>query len=225
MKPSGLCRICIIGLCLFAIEVGIAFQEAVKPGVTEWNLAAMNDSARANVTKSGDPVTVETSFGKAVLFDGTKDGIFVDENPLRDLSEFTIEVLFRPDPGGLSEQRFFHMGEMSRDRVMLETRLTPEDNWYLDAHIRSGDSALTLIDSAKQHPTGKWYHLAFVVRNGLMEAFVDRTLELRGGISFKPFKGGKTSLGVRQNRVYWFKGALAWIRITPACLEPAEFKK
>jgi hypothetical protein len=32
---------------------------------------------------------------------------------------------------------------------------------------------------------------------------------------------GRTSIGVRQNRVSWFKGAIAEVRFTPAAL-PAD---
>ena len=214
----------LVVVCLWGAELA-PFQDGTGPGIIEWDLAQMNDSARTGVTKSGDPKTIQAPFGHAVLFDGTQDGLFLDHSPLIGLSSFTLEVLFRPDSGGMPEQRFLHMGEMNRDRVMMETRLTAENNWYLDAHVRSGDSALTLIDKEKQHAAGEWYHLAFVVRDGLMETFVNGNPELRGGIPFRAFKSGNTSLGVRQNRKYWFKGAIGRIRITATCLEPQNFMK
>jgi hypothetical protein len=151
------------------------------------------------------------------------DGLFFEQSPLAGLHAFTLEVLFRPDSGGLPEQRFLHMGEMNGDRVMLETRLTPGNEWYLDAHIRSGDSALTLIDKGRLHSLGLWYHIAVVVRDGSMEVFLNGRLELHGGIPFKAFADGRTSLGVRQNKRYWFKGAIGRIRITPARVEPEGF--
>ena len=133
-------------LVCVALPVAVVFQEGKKSGVVEWNLASMNDSAQVAIDRSGNPATIETPHGLAVFFDGVSDGFFLEHNPLAGLDAFTLEVLFRPDSGGLPEQRFLHMGEMSRDRVMLETRLTTGNEWYLDAHIRSGDSALTLID-------------------------------------------------------------------------------
>lgn len=117
------------------------------------------------------------------------------------------------------------MGEMNRDRIMLETRLTPDDRWYLDAHLRSGDSARTLIDSTKLHPTGEWYHAAFVVDRGAMRVYLNGRLELEGALPFAPLKGGSTSIGVRQNRRYWFKGAIRTVRVTPTCVTPSAFLK
>lgn len=204
--------------CLFSFTT--TAQEQVM-----WNLASLMDTIAPPFAKTGNPGIIEIPGGRAVSFNGAEDGLFMDENPLATLPQFTVEVLFRPDPDGLPAQRFLHMGEMSRDRVMLETRLTKENMWYLDAHVRSGDSALTLIDSTKLHATGQWYHVAFVVEDGHMETFVNGMPELRGGIPFKAFKGGKTSLGVRQNHVHWFKGAIAVIRISPMCLQPSEFVK
>ncbi len=210
-------------LVCVALPIAVVFQEGKKAGVVEWNLASMNDSAQVPLVRSGNPATIQTPHGHAVFFDGVSDGFFLDHNPLASLDAFTLEVLFRPDSGGLPEQRFLHMGEMNRDRVMLETRLTPGNEWYLDAHIRSGDSALTFIDKEKLLPLGLWYHVAVVVRDGQMEVFVNGKSELRGGIPFKAFAGGRTSLGVRQNKKYWFKGAIGRIRITPACLQVEDF--
>jgi hypothetical protein len=196
-----------------------------RQGVVESELGTLNDSIPSGLTKTGNPQTIDSPYGKAVQFDGVGDGLFVETNPLQDLPRFTLEVVFRPDPKGLPEQRFLHMGELRGDRVMLETRLTDEDQWYLDAHLRSGDSAKTLIDKEKTHRVGAWYHVALVVDNGKMDTFVDGKHELGAIIRFIPFKGGKTSIGVRMNRVYWFKGAICRIRITPKCLSPHEFRK
>jgi hypothetical protein len=107
----------------------------------------------------------------------------------------------------------------------METRVMDDDQWYLDAFIKSGDSSRALIDKNKLHPTGTWYHIAFVVDNGKMDTYVNGEHELSGKVAFSPFKEGKTSIGVRMNKVSWFKGAIYKIRITPKCLIPAEFMK
>ena len=60
----------------------------------------------------------------AIEFDGVRDALFVGTNPLAGLEAFTIELDFRPDEGGLAEQRFLHLGEANGDRVLFETRLT-----------------------------------------------------------------------------------------------------
>ena len=196
---------------------------ATQQTVTEWNLDALNKTGTAGVTKSGNPKTLQIAGKAAVQFDGIQDGIFLDRNPLANLSRFTLEVFFRPDPKGPHEQRFLHMGEATGSRMLLETRVTEDDQWYLDAFIKSGDSATTLIDKEKIHPIGPWYHIAFVVDGGTMDAYVDGVHELHGSVHFLPFSDGQTSIGVRMNKVSWFKGSIHRIRVTPQCLTPEQF--
>jgi hypothetical protein len=189
----------------------------------EWELGHLN-RAQGGLTIVGNPTPVECRYGKALQFDGIGDALFFDSNPLAYLRRFTVEIIFRPDSDGTREQRFLHMGQQ-RDRLMVETRVTKDHQWYLDAHLRSGDSAKTLIDSTKLHPTDTWHHIAVTVDNGKMETYVDGVHELTGGIPFAPFASGNTSIGARQNMVYWFKGAICKIRITPRNLRPSEFLK
>jgi hypothetical protein len=195
-----------------------------KQEALEWELGMLGKKD-VEFTTSGNPRVIDCQYGKALEFDGVGDALFLDTNPLAGLRRFTVEVIFRPDSGGLREQRFLHIGDARRDRLMVETRLTKANQWYLDAHLRSGDSAKTLIDSTLLHPAGVWYHLAVVVDNGLMKTYVNGVHELAGGIPFSPFKAGRTSIGVRQNRVYWFRGAICKIRITLRDLLAQKFMK
>jgi hypothetical protein len=211
----------LLGSCVATKEAAMGTQRRI----VEYELAALNEPDSIGKTRVGNPHTVDSPYGKVVQFDGAGDAIFLDTNPLRNLSEFTVEVIFRPDPKGPPEQRFLQMGEVNRDRMMLETRLTADDQWCLDAHIRSGDSARTLIDKQKVYPTGTWHHVALVVDGGKMHTYVDGTHELEGTVTFSPFRSGRTSIGVRMNRMYWFKGAIYKIRITPKALAPSHFMK
>lgn len=189
----------------------------------EWQLGSLNASALTEESKSGNPSTISSPYGEAVQFDGKGDALFLERNPIVNLHRFTVEVIFRPDPKGQPEQRFLHMGEVDGDRMLIETRLTDDNQWYLDAFIKSGDSSKTLIDKNKIHPVGEWYHIALVVDDGKMDTYVAGNHELEGVVAFSPFKSGRTSIGVRMNKLYWFKGAIATIRITPKCLAPSEF--
>jgi len=56
-----------------------------------------------------------------------------------------------------------------------------------------------------------------------MTTFINGQKELEGTIGFSSIDEGKTSIGVRQNKVSWFKGAIYKIRITNKILFPAEF--
>jgi hypothetical protein len=155
-------------------------------------------------------------------FNGTDDGIFVEAMPISGLEQFTIEVILRPESGGNFEQRFLHIGEVNGDRVLFELRSIPE-GWYLDGYIRNGDQQCTLIDPKRVYPSDAWYHTAYVVDHGNISTWVNGKKELEGKIDLTPLKTGKTSIGVRQNEVSWFRGTIYKIRITPKALPPDKF--
>lgn len=170
----------------------------------------------------GNSKLIEYKKGQALEFNGRNDGIFLHEMPLTNLKEFTIEVLFYPASGGNFEQRFFHTGEISGDRVLLEIRTTAT-NWYFDAFVQSGNQKMTLIDPKLLHPLNQWYHVAYVVDNGRLSTYINGQKELVGAITFSPIQTGKTSIGVRLNEQSWFKGTISQIRISPEALEPNQF--
>ena len=228
-RPRSIVSVFVVFPCLAVIFVlqSCSFLKGLSVSTSSdvfvWQLAALNSPGTVGVTKSGNPLTIDSPQGKAVQFDGKGEALLVDSNPLINLNQFTVEVLFRPDPKGLPEQRFLHVGELDGDRMMVETRLTADNHWYLDAYIKSGDSSKALIDKSLLHSTGEWHHIAFVVDKGKMDTFVDGKHELEGHVTFSPFKKGQSSIGVRMNKQYWFKGAIATIRVTPRCLKPEEF--
>lgn len=177
-------------------------------------------------TTWGAPQVTDTDRGRAVCFDGERDGLLLDVNPLQGLGELTVEVLFRPDRDGAPEQRFVHFSEEGGDnRALLETRLLPGGVWYLDTFLRKGEAELPLRVSAAQHPAGEWYWAALTYRDGRMRHFVNGTEEASGALSFAPLGSGRISLGVRQNQVSWFKGCLSELRISPTALGPEELQK
>ncbi|MFT5864130.1 MAG: hypothetical protein ACI828_002804 [Flavobacteriales bacterium] len=174
-----------------------------------------------NAAILGNPKIIDSPYGDAVLFNGIDDGIFLDFTPLLHLQDFTVEVIMRPDTNGLAEQRFLHLGEMVGDRIMLETRLTNDGFWYVDGLLASGGFRVIFIDPKKLHPLNEWYNVAMVNKNGKVELFINGKSEFKGELSFSPFKKGKSSIGVRQNKVFWYKGAIYKMRITPRALKPS----
>jgi hypothetical protein len=44
-------------------------------------------------------------------------------------------------------------------------------------------------------------------------------------VNFGPLGQGQVSLGVRQNKVFWFKGAIREVRFTPAALPPGKLQR
>ncbi len=171
----------------------------------------------------GSPQVIETPYGKAELFDGNRDGIFVNTNPLAGAKTFTVEAIFRPDLGGSSEQRWLHIQEETGDnRILLEIRLSGT-LWFLDTFIKSGDKNRTLYAENFKHAVGEWHHVALVYDGNTMRHYVDGKAELSGALSIAPLARGKSSIGVRMNQVYWFKGAILKVRFTQRALSPQQF--
>lgn len=189
-----------------------------------WKIDNLKKIGGNKVTILGDPKIIKTAHGKAVWFDGVDDGIFLETNPLAGATEFTVEAVFRPDAGGLAEQRWFHIEDTENveSRAMLETRLNGNE-WFLDTFIKSGENRLPLFAENFKHPVGQWYSIALVFDGSEMRHYVNGKLELSGKLSIKPMGKGRTSIGVRQNKVYWFKGAVRKARFTNRALSPKEF--
>ena len=208
-----------LGACL-AWSAGCADDTAP----VTWQLDNLDSIGGHAVTVAGDPRVIDTPDGKAILFDGVDDGIFLDTHPLAGMEAFTVEVVFRPDRDGSAEQRFFHMQEDDSDaRVMFETRLVENTRWFLDTFILSGEQRVVLYAEDDLHDLDAWQHAAIVVDGETMRHYVNGELELSEPLAYAPQGDGKTSLGVRLNRVHWYKGAIRTARFTPGALGPEDF--
>jgi hypothetical protein len=195
----------------------------VNNGIWECTLSDLKTKVAGEMI-SGSPALVDSPYGKAVWFDGIDDGYFLENNPLNGLSCFTIEAIICPDADGPFEQRFLHIGGTDSDRLLLELRLTPENNWYLDTFILCGESKQAVIDPQLLHPAGKWYHVVLTLdKTGKMTNYINGKVELTGNVSYRPINSGAMSLGARRNKVSWFKGAIYKVKITPEVLEPKGF--
>ena len=161
----------------------------------------------------------------AAMFDGAKDGVLVPVNPLAGAKAFTIEILFSPAEGGLPEQRFFHLEDTAASRVMIETRLDGKGGWWLDTFLSFQGKGLPLIDPKRVHPTGQWHWVALRYDGKTMSHYINGEKELEGEVAFGPMVAGKLSLGVRQNKVYWFKGSIREARFTPEALTPEKLQR
>ncbi|MBI1358128.1 MAG: LamG domain-containing protein [Acidobacteria bacterium] len=177
------------------------------------------------VKVEGDPQVIDTPLGKAVEFDGEGDALFLDVHPLAGAEVFTWELIFRPDSDGGAEQRIFHLQQDgAQSRFLFETRLV-KGRWLLDAFVNSDvtHKNLALMNWDVTHPTDKWYHVAMVYDGKTFTSYVNREVQLSGEVKFAPQGPGKTSVGVRINRVDYFKGAFRQARFTRKALKPSEF--
>ena len=197
-------------------------QPAPGRSVT-WKIDNLKRIGGATVNLIGNPSVIGRGAAKAVLFDGIDDALVLDANPIAGAHAFTVEAVFRPDASGNKEQRWFHIQQdNSENRVLLETRLVG-DEWFLDTFIKSGENNRALFAENFKHPLGAWYHVALVYDGTEMRHYVNGQQELAGPLTIAPLDHGKISIGVRMNRLFWFKGAIRKARFTPKALSPKEF--
>jgi hypothetical protein len=193
-----------------------------------WNLNSLDNIGGHKTEKIGEPKLEKTSKGEAVIFDGIGNGLIVHSNPLRNAEAFTVEIIFNPaksDNPNNVEQRFVHFQNLTNEnsRILIELRLTKDNQWFLDTFIKSDDQALTLYAEKFPHPVDQWYHAALVYEKGLMKHFVNHVEEMSGNVAYVPIEEADTSLGMRINHVSWFNGAIKTLRVTDKALIPSEF--
>ena len=127
--------------------------------------------------------------------------------------------MLAPSPGGPEEQRYLHIQQTDIDnRALLELRMAPDGTWCLDAFLRFAPTGLTLIDRNVRHSAAAWHTAALTYDGKAMAAFVDGKQIQAGEVAFGPMRAGRTSIGVRQNKVSWFKGQIRLVRFSPEAL-------
>jgi len=191
----------------------------------------INNSTNINgfvATNNGAPQVIATPYGDAVLFNGVNDGLTVGTNPIAGATNFTVEMIFRPDPITHAEAwqpRIFHIQSPNPPdhRLTLEARIV-NDSWYADVFLRTSASAnLTLIDSNKVHSLGDWHHVAATYDGTVFRSYVDGVAELSGALAATPLVDGVSSVGMRANQVNFFEGAVLALRFTSRVLATNEF--
>lgn len=215
-----------ISAWLWAIPFAVILQGCAADGPqgTVWKLDNLKSIGGHVPEVLGSPQIVQTPHGSGMQFNGQSDGLILPTNPLKGLSQFTIEMLFKPDAGGLAEQRFLHAQDEAGSRALMETRLFG-DNWAFDAFLLSGSNQLALYDRTKLHPVDRWTWVAMVYDNGKFTSYIDGVKELEGNVAIPPMGEGKISLGVRQNKVYWFKGTIQQVRFHQSALTPDQLQR
>ena len=205
--------------------------EAVMEGPSEgvmWTFDRLENIGGHKTTVLGQPKVIDSPVGKAVEFDGVDDALFIDTHPLAGAKTFTWEAIFRPD-GGQKEQRWFHLSEQdpqtgadTDNRMLFEIRVV-DDQWYLDSYSQSGTESKALMNRQALHPLGAWYHVASVYDGQEFRNYVDGVQEGSAQLRLAPHGPGHASVGVRINKVFFFKGAVHLARFTRKALSPSEF--
>ncbi|MCX6136625.1 MAG: DUF6250 domain-containing protein [Ignavibacteriales bacterium] len=192
-----------------------------------WTLDNTSSIGGYPVTVAGSPFVKPFDEWNAVVFDGIDDGLIVQGCPLNKSSEFTIEIIFKPDSSfpTNAEQRFLHVQKpnMESRRMLIELRLSGPNRWFVDTHIRADSARLTCLAEKFPHPVDEWYHAALVYRNGKAAHFVNGQEEMSGSIDYIPVDSASVALGMRMNQKSFFKGAIRTVRLTRRALVPSEF--
>ena len=215
---------------LAALQLGSS-GGAIMDQTTEsvmWTFDRLENIGGHKTTVLGQPKIIDSPVGKAVEFDGVDDALFIDNHPLAGAKTFTWEAIFRPD-GGQREQRWFHLSERdpqtgadTDNRMLFEIRVV-EDQWYLDSFIQSGTESKALMNRQALHPLRAWRHVASVYDGREFRNYVDGVQEGSAQLHLAPHGPGHTSVGVRINKVFFFKGAIHLARFTRKALLPSEF--
>jgi hypothetical protein len=175
----------------------------------------------------GNPAIKEEGKNKSIYFNGVNDGLVVPSIPITGWSAFTIEVSFKPDGDGTPAPRFIHFEDTALNRGTFELRLTKDGQWYFDGFLKNGktNKGLALIDSTQLHPVNKWYWAALAYDGKKMYSYINGKKELEGVLDFPPMTKGNFSLGVRLNKVNWFKGQISEIRFHSSKLEAEKLQR
>jgi hypothetical protein len=223
-------RILLGALLAMTAGCGLLSAEAPHMEQTIWKFDRLDSIGGAATHVEGHPQLIATPAGKAVTFNGVDDALIIDQHPLAGASTFAVEAVFRPD-GGAFEQRWMHLSEIdpatgkdSDARLLFEIRVEG-DKWYLDAFVTGPGYKQTLVVPEKTFPIGPWYAVAQTYDGKTYRAYVNGVLLAEAPIDFKPQGPGHSSLGMRINRISYFKGAILQARFTPRALAPAEFLK
>jgi hypothetical protein len=225
-----------------ALSVAILHGADSKPQQITWNFDNLTKIGGLPVKVEGHPKVIESPVGKAVEFDGVGDSLVIDKHPLAGAETFTFEAIFRPD-GGAEAQRWFHLAERdpktgslanpspnnptqdTNARFLFELRVVDGKTWYLDAFTNGPGYSRALMFKDKLHPIGQWYAVAQTYDGKMFRSYVNGELQGEAELAYKPQGEGAASIGVRMNKVNYFKGAIAKARFTPKALPVSEFMK
>lgn len=195
-----------------------------SPPAELWTFDRLDRIGEHSTKVLGNPRVIDTPIGKAIEFDGVDDALFVDAHPLAGARTFTWEAFFRPD-GGNTEQRWFHLQEEgSENRMLFEIRVAG-DRWFLDSYNQSTTGSATLMNKSSLHPLGAWYHVAAVYDGKTFRNYVNGVQDGSAEVELSPQGPGRSSVGVRINLVYYFKGAVHSARFSRRALPPEDFLK
>lgn len=195
---------------LFSLMLLSAWKFLDTSKTITWELNSYNQIGGYTPTILGNPILHVEGVDTAMYFNGVNDGLVIPAIPIKGWRAFTIEVLFKPDSDGPIAPRFIHFEDTLLNRGTFELRLTKDKQWYFDGFLRNGITrkGITLIDSTQLHPADQWHWAALVYDGQKMYSYINGQKELEAAMDLPPMTIGNLALGVRLNKVSWFKGQI-----------------
>ena len=201
------------------------------PRAAVWTFDRLDRIGGLHPTVVGHPRVIDTALGKAIQFDGVGDALFFPRHPLAGWPVFTFEAIFRPESGGAEAQRWFHLAEQdpathadTGNRFLFEIRVI-KNQWCLDAFVHTPTADKALLDRTRLHPLDRWYQVAMVYDGAEFRSYVNGELQGKAALRFDPQGPGRSSVGTRIDKTYYFKGVVRQARFTPRALSPGQFLK
>lgn len=230
MKRWIVWALCACGLICAGVVAAVGSPApADAPEQVVWNFDRLDQIGGNSTEVVGHPHVVDTPAGKAIEFNGVDDGIIVNKHPLAGAATYTYEAIFRPD-GGDAEQRWLNMNQNPAEGTQLENRMLfelriVEGKWCLDAFNKSDSGQAALLFRNKLYSLGQWHHVAAVYDGKQVSSYIDGELQGSREVKLTPQGEGRTSVGMRIQKVFFFKGAVAKARFTRHPLQVSEFLK
>ena len=231
-------RFSCLGLACLALEIGLllTFGGGQVAAQTTWQVNNLTNIGGHAVTVFGQPRVIATSHGAAIQFNGSNTGLVVSNNPLAGMTNFTVELIFKPYPLTVAkarEPRIVHVqsGKPPDHRLTLEARVTTNSaphTFHLDTFLRFGDGDYrhTLFNQDHSHPVGAWAHLAVTYDGTNFCNYFNGQLELRSALKGMSFTNtGATWIGQRANDTGYFEGAVLALRFTPRAIATNDFMR
>ena len=216
-----------LGITGMAVLLFFGSPDANAQAIT-WKLDNLNSIGNTKAEVLGKPVVKDDDGHKAIAFNGSGDALVFPKVPIEGWKQFTIEVLFKPDGDGPSEPRFIHFQDKDENRGTFEIRLNTQKQWFLDVFLKNAkadDKGLALNDPSLLHPADRWYWVAMVFDGKNMSGYVNGVKEKEGISNFPGLGSAQISLGMRLNKVNWFKGEISEIRFHPGVLSSEALQR
>jgi len=201
----------------FGLLAGIFISCGNGAETVTWQIDSFEEIGGMPVVVSGAPRVLTAEDGKVVEFNGNNDGLLVRSNPVADWENFLIEVDIKPYPGFPEniEQRFLHIQDPENEnrRILIELRLTENNEWYGDWFVKTENESITLVDPTLTHPVNEWATISLKYEDGVLTGLVNGEEQVQGKIKYlSAGPSAQTSVGTRMDQRSWFKGVIKEVR-------------